>query len=139
MSGFEDAFAIVVGLEGGYVADPKDPGGETKYGISKRQYPKEDIANLTLDRAKFLYRRDYWDAHELDEVEYGKALLVFDCAVHGGNPQRWYSMYGGEPLMQFATDFQAERLLYLASLPGWITYGRGWTRRVLTIFAAARA
>ena len=43
---FEDAFKVLIGHEGGYVNDPKDPGGETKYGISKRAYPGEDIAGL---------------------------------------------------------------------------------------------
>jgi lysozyme family protein len=41
---FEDAFKVLIGHEGGYVNDPKDPGGETKYGISKRANPGEDSA-----------------------------------------------------------------------------------------------
>jgi hypothetical protein len=43
MSLFDAAFPIVVGIEAGYVNDPQDPGGETKYGVSKRAYPNEDI------------------------------------------------------------------------------------------------
>lgn len=130
---FDRAFGIVVGVEAGYVNDPKDPGGETKFGISKGAYPDEDIPNMTLERAKFLYQRDYWNSHDLDELEWGKALLVFDCAVNGGNHQRWYSMYGGYALTDFIEAFQGERLLYLASLPGWAHDGRGWARRVVHI------
>lgn len=137
VTSFERAFAIVVGLEAGYVNDPQDPGGETKYGISKRAFPKEDIPNMTLQRAQQLYRQNYWDAHHLDELEYGKALIVFDCAVNGGNHERWYAMYGGEPLPMFAQHFQAERALYLASLGGWIHDGRGWMRRLLMIYGVA--
>ena len=37
--------------EGGYVNDPRDPGGETKYGIAKRSYPGVDIRNLTRAQA----------------------------------------------------------------------------------------
>ena len=43
MSNFDTAFGIIVGIEARYVNDPKDPGGEMKYGISKRRYPNEDI------------------------------------------------------------------------------------------------
>lgn len=82
--GFEQAFASVVGLEGGYVNDQRDPGGETRYGISKRAYPDEDIKNLTLDRAKVLYRRDYWNACRCDELPARLAPLVFDAAVNQG-------------------------------------------------------
>ena len=45
---FDQAFERVIGHEGGYVNDPRDPGGETKYGISRRAYPGEDIAGMTL-------------------------------------------------------------------------------------------
>jgi len=48
---FDRAFEIVIGAEGGYSNDPKDRGGETKYGISKRAYPYLDIPSLTLDNA----------------------------------------------------------------------------------------
>jgi len=133
MSNFDRAFAVVVGIEGGYVNDPKDPGGETKFGLSKRANPDLDIKNLTLGIAQDRYRTRYWNAHNLDSLEYGKALLVFDVAVNGGNHERWFGMYGGYPLEQFVEAFQAERALYLASLPTWQTYGRGWSRRLIKI------
>lgn len=128
---FERAFTLVVGIEAGLVDDPKDPGGLTKFGISQRQYPKVDIRGLTLDGARAIYQRDYWNAHNLDSLEYGKALLVFDCAVNGGNHQRWYSLFSALPLADFTQDFQAEHALYLASLPNFVTFGRGWMRRLV--------
>lgn len=133
MTNFERAFAIVVGIEGGYVNDPKDPGGETKYGLSKRANPDLDIKNLTIGMAQDRYRTRYWNAHGLDSLEYGKALLVFDTAVNGGNHERWYSMFAGYPLEQFIPLYQAEHNLYLASLPGWPHDGRGWSRRLVTL------
>ncbi|MBI5843910.1 MAG: hypothetical protein HZB23_04475 [Deltaproteobacteria bacterium] len=45
--------------EGGYVNDPADPGGETRFGISRRAYPNEDIKALTRERAAEIYYRDY--------------------------------------------------------------------------------
>lgn len=133
MSNFDRAFTTVVDQEGGYVNDPKDPGGETKFGISKRRYPKVEIKNLTLGDAKAIYQRDYWDSHNLESLEYGKGLLVFDAAVNGGNHERWYSMFGGYPLADFIVAFQAEHNLYLTSLPTWQTFGRGWSRRLITL------
>lgn len=133
MSNFESAFGIIVGIEGGYVNDPKDPGGETKYGISKRRYPNEDIKNLTIERAQFLYQRDFWNPHKCDYLPWEQALLVFDTAVNGGNAERWQAMYAGCPATDFIEKYQAEHLLYLASLKNWTEFGRGWTRRAFKI------
>lgn len=84
MSNFDRAIAIVLAEEGGYVNDPRDPGGETKFGISKRQYPDIDIAALTLSDAKDIYRRDYWDVCKCDYLPWPLCLFVFDSAVNQG-------------------------------------------------------
>jgi lysozyme family protein len=131
MTNFERAFSVIVGVEGGYVNDAKDPGGETKYGLSKRANPDLDIKNLTLQQAQDRYMSRYWKPHGLDDLEYGKALLVFDTAVNGGNHERWHGLYSGYPLPQYVENYQAEHALYLASLPQWQTYGRGWARRLI--------
>jgi lysozyme family protein len=94
---FDKAFEKTVGLEGGYGCDPDDKGnwtggaigvGElkgTKYGISAAAYPDEDIKNLTLDRAKYLYRRDYWQRLNIDEVPNDQVQEeIFDTAVNMG-------------------------------------------------------
>lgn len=128
---FDLAFQAVVGVEGGYVNDPKDPGGETNYGLSKRANPDLDIKNLTFIQAKQRYLTRYWNPYSLDELEFGKALLYFDAAVNGGNPKRWFEMYGGYPLTDFVIAFQAEHNLYLSSLKDWETYKRGWSRRLV--------
>jgi len=71
-------------VEGGYANDPDDPGGETNHGISKRSYPGLDIKNLTEDEAAEIYRRDYWEPCNCDELPAGLALAVFDAAVNQG-------------------------------------------------------
>lgn len=81
---YEEAVEIILSEEGGYVHDPTDRGGETKYGISKRAYPEEDIPKLTKARARELYRRDYWDRMRLDEFPEALRLPVFDFAVNAG-------------------------------------------------------
>lgn len=60
MADFQEAIKIVLRHEGGFVNDKDDAGGMTKYGISHKPYPREDIANLTIDRAKQIYENDYW-------------------------------------------------------------------------------
>lgn len=81
---FEKAVDFVLKQEGGYVNHPKDPGGETKFGISKRAYPLVDIKNLTLDTAKEIYFMDYWERLNISKLPEKLRLVVFDCAVNQG-------------------------------------------------------
>lgn len=66
--------------QGGYTNDPKDPGGETKFGISKRSFPELDIKNLTPEQAMFIYLDKYWYPSGADELEYPLCVVVFDTA-----------------------------------------------------------
>lgn len=82
---FEHAVDIILDLEGGYVNDPDDPGGETRFGISKRRYPHLDIPNLTRERAIQIYFCDYWDHYRCPEMPWRLGMAVFDGAVqHAG-------------------------------------------------------
>jgi lysozyme family protein len=60
MSDFYLAIPITLKNEGGYINDPNDPGGETNFGICKRDYPLVDIKNLTEAQAEAIYLRDFW-------------------------------------------------------------------------------
>lgn len=82
---FETAINSVLSHEGGYVNDPTDRGGETKYGISKRSYPNIDIKNLTLEQAKAIYKRDFWDNQpykNINDIEL--STKMFDLSVNMG-------------------------------------------------------
>ena len=46
---------------GGYTNDPKDAGGETKWGISKRAHPQLNIKALTYSQAVDTYKTQYWN------------------------------------------------------------------------------
>ena len=81
---FDRAFTIVIGEEGGYSNDPNDPGGETNFGICKRDHPDVDIKNLTLDGAKQIYRPGYWDTIKGDELPWPMCLYLFDASVNQG-------------------------------------------------------
>lgn len=77
--------------DGGYTNDPRDPGGETKWGHSKRAHPDIDIPNMTLDKAIALYKEDYYDVYktkstplDLDVCRPSYAVAMFDTGVNCG-------------------------------------------------------
>ena len=85
MANFDMAIDKILQHEGGYVNDPADPGGETNFGISKRNFPDVDIKNLTVDRAKEIYRANYWNRVGGDHIGDDElALNIFDFAVNAG-------------------------------------------------------
>ena len=85
MAHFERAIDKTLAWEGGYVNDPKDPGGETKYGISKRAHPDVDIKNLSREKACAIYKKHYWDTVSADKIEsQTKAEKIFDIGVNTG-------------------------------------------------------
>ncbi len=106
---FDQAFAVVVGEEGGFTQDPADPGNwtggapgrgacrGTRWGVSAAAYPALDIAGLTLADARAIYRRDYWDRVCGDALPPPLALLVFDAAVNNGvgRAVRWLQAAAG--------------------------------------------
>lgn len=146
---FHDAFVRLIGHEGGYVNDPRDPGGETNYGISRRSYPGEDIAGMTLDRAKAIYLRDFWGPAGCAAVPDGVKFDLFDMAVNSGpvtaartlqravgaTPDgiigpRTLQAINSMPAARASARFNGARLEFMASLPTWPAFGRGWARRI---------
>lgn len=95
---FDQAIEYVLAEEGGFTAKESDAGNwtggkigkgilkGTKYGISAASYPDEDIRNLTRDRAKFLFKRDFWDKIKGDLLPDKISLHVLDFAVNAGPP-----------------------------------------------------
>ena len=149
MTAFDRAFEIVIGHEGDLSDDPRDPGGLTRYGISKRAHPTVDVRNLTLAQAKQIYLERYWLPLHADAMPEAVAVQVFDAAVnHGIKPairmmQRALRVQDdgriGPVTLQamttvddarFAARFAAERLMFYADLSSWPAFGRGWVRRV---------
>src|SRR3972149_365737 len=81
---WERAIEFILQWEGGYVNDPQDPGGETKYGVAKRSYPKEDIANLTIERAKEIAFEDFWKSVDIWGLPSDIKIMLFDMAYNCG-------------------------------------------------------
>ncbi len=91
MSAFDDALEHLLRIEGGYVDDPRDRGGATRYGITVGTARAEGYAGpmreLTLETAREIYRRRYWDALRLEQVaahDGPSAARLFDIAVNMG-------------------------------------------------------
>ncbi len=82
---FEQAAQYTLENEGGYSADPDDPGGATRFGISSRSFPDVDLDSLTLQGAKDLYRREFWEKPGFDRLPFDDlAVKVFDAGVNMG-------------------------------------------------------
>ena len=153
---FDQAFEKLIGHEGGFVDHPSDPGGATKYGISKRSYPGEDIPGLTLDRAKTIYRRDFWGPAGCETVPGAVRFDLFDMAVNSGvraavrmlqravseqddgvlGPRTLQSVQS-MPAPRLVARFNGMRLEFMAGLPTWPAFGRGWARRIAANLQAA--
>lgn len=146
---FDAAFARLIGFEGGYTCNPADPGGATKYGISQRAYPGEDIAGMTLERAKLIYQRDYWGPAGCDVVPDAVRYALFDAAVNQGvgnavrmlqhavhedidgilGPRTVQAIQSMDPA-RMLFRFDAARLVAYTDASAWTTFGRGWVKRM---------
>ncbi|MDR1983135.1 MAG: hypothetical protein LBQ08_05075 [Holosporaceae bacterium] len=84
---FQIACEKLIPLEEGYVKDPDDLGGETKYGISKRSYPHLDIKNLTLADARIIYYQDFWEELPTYFMGVDGSSLMMNLSANMGVPQ----------------------------------------------------
>lgn len=146
---FDDVFDRVIGHEGGYNHYPEDPGGETNWGISKRSYPMLNIATLTREQAREIYRRDFWNRLLGDTLPSSVAFQLFDFAVNSGvetavrylqravgvaDDGHWGPVSAAAAMKMPEADLimrlNAARLDFMTRLHGWPDFGRGWARRI---------
>jgi lysozyme family protein len=130
VSDFDRALPIVLRFEGGYVDHPSDPGGETKFGISKRSYPHLDIKALTKEQAGDIYHRDYWTPLKCDALPWPLNLFHFDAGVNHGKVQA-RKFLNRTPTAQGYLDQRRafyERLIALK--PKMAVFRKGWLRRL---------
>lgn len=150
---FKEAFERLISHEGGYVNHPNDPGGETKFGITRRVAREAgyrgDMRDLTRDRAREIYLTAYWLRAKCDQYHGAIGFQIFDIAVNSGigNAIRMLQRAAGVtddgvvgPVTLAAINafnplslivlLNAERQEFYARLSTWHTFGRGWSRRV---------
>lgn len=154
---FEESLAHVLKHEGGYVDHPKDPGGATNLGCTKKvweewvghEVTKDDIKALTIADVSPLYKAQYWDKCRCDDLPRGVDFAVFDLAINSGvgraskllqravgvaadgaiGPATLAAVADANP-RELATKICELRLAFLQALPTWETFGKGWGRRV---------
>jgi lysozyme family protein len=131
MDNFNKAMEFILKWEGGYVNDPKDPGGETNFGISKKGWPHVDIKNLTKVKAKDIYRDGYWVIFRCNSYPWPFSVAVLDTYV-----QHLPSV--AEKMVKEANNdlralLEARRVFYLkliAKKPDLAKYKKGWFNRI---------
>lgn len=104
---FQACLPLILDHEGGYVDDPKDPGGATNLGVTLAtarafkldldhdgDVDKADVRALKLADVAPVYHRGYWLASSADLCPRGLDYMVFDCAVNQGvgRAVRWLQM-----------------------------------------------
>ena len=89
-------FRRLIGHEGGYSNDKRDPGnwtsgrvgvGElkgTKFGLASNTYPTLDIKNITLEQAKKIYKTDWWDKLGGHGLHSAIVFQLWDFAINAG-------------------------------------------------------
>ena len=75
--------------EGGYVNNPADRGGATKYGITesvaRAHGYKGNMKDLPMDFAKTIYRKTYWTSPRFDQVNTISAAIAEELLDTGVN------------------------------------------------------
>lgn len=164
---FPSSLAHVLATEGGYVNDPKDPGGPTMQGVTQKEYDLWRVANrqpvrsvrlIDPNEIEAIYRKCFWVACRADQLPSGVDYCVFDCAVNSGphqavkflqfavgtdadgflGPQTLAAVNAADA-GKLIDSISAERLGFLHALPTWTHFGNGWTRRVNDVKFTAKA
>jgi lysozyme family protein len=139
MTDFARALEFVLKWEGGsaYTNDPDDPGGETKFGISKKSYPAEDIKNLTELDAHRIYFHDYWLKAGCYALKWPLNLCVFDAAVNQGVRRSLGFLSESKDYRDFLLC-RIAHYVRLAKRKRLRQYLRGWLNRVMDLNEYAR-
>jgi lysozyme family protein len=160
---FETAIALVLEHEGGYINHPRDPGGATNFGVTQAVYdayrknngqPKQSVKFITTAETRAIYKFQYWDRVQGDLLPIGLDYAVFDFAVNSGVGRAAKYLQavlgvaqdgqiGARTLAAIHSpsaainDLCDRRMSFLRNLRTFLTFGKGWTRRVTGVRAKA--
>lgn len=160
---FEKALALVLEHEGGYVDHPKDPGGATNRGVTQAVYNAyrkvrgrgmQSVRFITDDELRAIYKFQYWDKVHGDFLPTGLDYAVLDFAVNSGVGRASKSLQavlgvaqdgqiGARTLAAITSPLKTinalcdRRIGFLRNLKTFLTFGKGWTRRVADVRAEA--
>lgn len=153
---FKIALEKVLEHEGGFVNHPKDPGGMTNLGVTRAVYEKwvgrivdeDEMRSLKPDDVAPIYKRQYWDRISGDKLPAGVDYAVFDFAVNAGVKRASKALQsivsvepdgviGNQTLAALSVlnpadvidELRDVRQDFYESLPHFVDFGKGWTRR----------
>lgn len=122
---------------------------------------RQDIIDMTEERARALYKSYFWDRISADNFDPALALCVFDCAINQGRGtaikilQRSVGakadgVFGQKTLgavqrasgslpqiIDLLGDFMSRRAKRYGKTRNFEKYGRGWHRRLFTVYHEA--
>jgi hypothetical protein len=111
----------------------RDGDGTTKFGINSKANKMTDaqVANLTLDQARNIYKKNYWDAIKADDLDPKIRAMAYDTAVNQGVPtaKRLLQESGGDPT-KFAELRRENYKKIVEAQPDKAIYMKGWMNRV---------
>ena len=154
---FDHSLDLVLKSEGGFVNNPKDPGGMTNLGVTAstwanfkgRNTNEKEMRSLTRDDVAPLYEKKYWDACKCDDLPSCVDYLVFDFAVNSGPGRSVKTLQRALGLpedgavgpvtiqtidvmdkTELIARFSDAKKQFYESLPTFATFGNGWLKRV---------
>ena len=153
---FDHCLKMLLKHEGGFVNHPKDPGGMTNLGVTKKVYEawlgrevnEQEMRDLTPDDVAPIYKKNYWDKVRGDDLPSGVDWCAFDWAVNSGAGRPAKAIQravgatqdgaiGPMTLRAVADKVPSEiieqvyhtRQRFYERLKTFETFGKGWTRR----------
>ena len=153
---FDASLELMLEHEGGYVNHPKDPGGETNHGVTKRTWAKwlgREIKKGEMKKLKTtdvgdLYKNMYWDKLKADDLPSGVDFFCFDWGVNAGPGRSAKALQRAVGVTQdgaigpmtlaavaehdakdLIEKLQAYRQEFYERLSTFDTFGKGWTSR----------
>jgi len=153
----QEALIYILSEEGGYVNHPKDPGGVTNLGVTRRAYEdwkggsvsEKEMRELTPEKVAPFYQRQYWNKCRCGDLHPGVDLIVFDCAVNQGvgaaskilqksvgakidgviGPKTiaMATAQSSRPTVEYIAFLRALRYMQTRNIE---TFGRGWAARI---------
>jgi hypothetical protein len=154
---FDRSLKLVLKSEGGYVNNPKDPGGESMMGVTKnawstwlkRPIADGEMAKLTVADITPFYKALYWDKSYCNQLPTGIDYMVFDASVNMGvglSIKLFQKSLGGVPdgiigpntmklinemnVKTMIDKYSAQKEMFYKSLGTFPTFGKGWLARV---------
>lgn len=161
---FPTSLELVLSHEGYFRNDPRDAGGMTNLGVTKRAWQawvkrpvdEAEMRSLTPERVAPFYKEMYWDTCRCDELPLGIDYAVFDFSVNAGVIRASKTLQTalgtaadgvvGKNTMSLANSCDPDEFLekfsklkeqFYRSLQTFDVFGKGWLKRVSEVHHAA--